>query len=309
MLTDQKILVTGASGMVGQPIVQFLAAANNDVWAAARFAAEGARAKVEAMGATPVDVDLDAGDLGALPQDFDYVLHLAYFRGGANDFDRAMRINGEGLGLVLQHCRSAKAALVMSGHGVYAPNADPYRPAHEDDAIGGTMTPWAPTASSSKVAQEAVARFCARAFNLPITIARLNTVYGPFDRMLPISQMDSVMAGREVVHNADPAVHTPIHVDDICRQIEPMLAAASVPATIVNWAGDEQISAQDWCRMVGEWSGRGAKLGLKPIPGATAGPVADITRRQAITGPCQVRFADGYRALFEQRYPEFAGKA
>ena len=38
----------------------------------------------------------------------------------------AIRTNVEGPGLLLQHCRKAKAALVMLGMGVYSGNDDPW---------------------------------------------------------------------------------------------------------------------------------------------------------------------------------------
>ena len=49
--------------------------------------------------------------------------------------------------------------------------------------------------------------------------------------------------------------YSPIHDDDICAQLEPLLGAASVPATIVNWGGDEPVSVQEWSRYFGELLG------------------------------------------------------
>ena len=39
-------------------------------------------------------------------------------------------------------------------------------------------------------------------------------------------------------------------------QLEPLLEAGSVPATIVNWCGDETMPMQDWARMAGTLSGK-----------------------------------------------------
>ncbi|MBA3056229.1 MAG: NAD(P)-dependent oxidoreductase [Sphingomonadales bacterium] len=300
MLQGQKILVTGVGGTVAFPLAKFLATAN-EVWGAARFSAEGAREKVAGAGITPVPIDLETGDLGALPDDFDYVLHLAYFRGGEDSFDRSVRVNAEGCGLVLQHCRKAKAALVTSAAGIYSPRTDPLEPAREESPTGGSFTPWALTAGSAKVAQEAVARFAARAFDLPVTIARLNTVYGPDPRMLPTTHMGAVMAGRDIVAVNDPYPHTPIHIDDMCDQLAAMLGAASVPATIVNWGGDEVVSVQQWCAMAAEWSGRPAQVQVRHVSGASIGNISDTTRRRQITGPCRISFAEGYRAIFDMQ--------
>ncbi len=111
MLTDQKILVTGATGSVAAPFIRFLAP-HNEVWGAARFSREGSKQHVEALGAKPVSIDLASGDLSGLPDDFTHVLHLAHYRGAPTDVHEAIRNNGEGTGHVLHHCRKAKAALV-----------------------------------------------------------------------------------------------------------------------------------------------------------------------------------------------------
>ncbi len=65
-------------------------------------------------------------------------------------------------------------------------------------------------------------------------------------------QMDALMAGDPVTTRWDPCVYNPIYQDDINTQTEALLDAASVPATIVNWAGDESVSVQEWCAYIGE---------------------------------------------------------
>ena len=183
MISGEKILVTGVHGAVAFPLARALAA-DNEVWGAARFTDPASRTKVEDAGITAHVVDLGAGAPDELPDDFTYVLHLAYFRGGNDAFGESFRTNAEGTGLVLQHCRRAKAALVMSSQVIYTPTDDPWHAHREEEPVGGMRAPWASTAPSAKVAEESVARFCAHAFDLPVTIARLNTVYGPDPRYL-----------------------------------------------------------------------------------------------------------------------------
>ena len=166
MISGEKILVTGVHGAVAFPLARSLAS-ENDVWGAARFTDPTLRAKVDDAGITTCAIDLAAGDFDALPDDFTYILHLAYFRGGDDQFGESFRVNAEGTGLVLQHCRRAKAALVMSSHVVYTPTDDPWHAHHEDDPVGGMRAPWAATAPSAKVAEESVARFCAARLRPP----------------------------------------------------------------------------------------------------------------------------------------------
>ena len=146
-------------------------------------------------------------------------------------------MNAEGTGLLLQHCRKAKAALVMSTVTVYKPHPDPWHPFTEDDPLGDAMVPGQAPYSISKISEEAVARFCARAFDLPITIARMGSAYGE-QGGLPLWHLQAIAAGQPVPTRWDPMPYSPIHDDDIAAQLEPLLDAATVPATIVNWCGD-----------------------------------------------------------------------
>ena len=302
MLTGEKILVTGVHGAVAFPLAQALAA-DNEVWGAARFSDPSTRAKVEAAGITAHAVDVAAGDFDGLPDDFTYVLHLAYFRGGTDAFDESFRINAEGTGLVLQHCRTAKAALVMSSHVIYTPTDDPEHPHREDEAVGGMRAPWAATAPSAKVAEESVARFCARAFGLPVTIARLNTVYGPDPRYMPSMNALAVAKGDAVVTRGEPCPHSPIHIDDMVWQLEPLLDAARTPATVVNWCGDEVVTQRAWSELAAEVAGTTADVQVREVPGAPCQNVGDATRRRSITGPCRSDFATAYRASVETLLP------
>jgi nucleoside-diphosphate-sugar epimerase len=297
MLKDEKILVTGASGQVASTIAEFLAQ-NNQVWGAARLADSEKVDRMKASGIRPAPVDLGSGDFSQLPDDFTYLLHFGFTRGGIDEFDRALRVNAEGTGLIMQHCRKAKAALVVSSAAIYAPNDNPKFVQKEAGEIGRSYAPWSPTSPVSKIAEESVARFCARAFDLPTTIVRLNTVYGRPPH-LPSMHIRSILAGQAVTVPSDPNFHSPIHIDDMCDQIEPLLDAAAVPAQIINWAGDEVVSAQQWCAMAGQLSGREVKIEVKPLPGAPLGNIADVSRRNAVTGPCKVKFEDGFRRLYE----------
>jgi hypothetical protein len=58
-------------------------------------------------------------DFSALPQNFDCVLRFAAYLGDADDHDLAIRINAGATGLLLSHCRSARAMLVSSATSVY----------------------------------------------------------------------------------------------------------------------------------------------------------------------------------------------
>ena len=62
---------------------------------------------------------------------------------------------------------------------------------------------------------------------------------------------------------------------------------------IVNWAGDEPVSVQQYSAFFAELLGVEAEVVVEEIPGASLGSVGDHTKRTSITGPCTVGWRDG----------------
>ncbi|MBM4462250.1 MAG: NAD(P)-dependent oxidoreductase [Chloroflexi bacterium] len=320
-LRNERILFTGLTGQIGFPLAVELAK-NNEVWGLARFRDKARREEaekvglnvhaakreeMEELGIITRMVDLADPDFSQLPDDFTYVIHFAAYMGGGLDFDHALRSNAEGTGLLMSHCRKARAFFVMSTCSIYETPQDPYYPVKETDPLGGARSVYTPTYAVSKTAEEAVARFVARQLNLPTIIARMNTSYGP-NGGLPAYQFDWMLAGQPIpTMEGRPSVTTPIHQDDINAQIAGLLAAASVPATIVNWGGDDAVDEETYCRYMGEIAG------LKPeflhIPEAVRHIVTDNTRRRELVGDCRVKWREGMRQMIAARHPELKLKA
>ena len=301
ILSDEKILITGPAGRIAFGLARSLAAAN-EIWGIARFSDPATRAKVEALGVTTRTVDIASGHFEDLPDDFTYLLHIAADF-SPSDYDRALRVNAEGTGFVLQHCRRAKAALVMSTVTTYKPHPDPWHAFREDDPLGDAMAPPSAPYSVSKIAQEGVARYCARSFELPVTIARMCAAYGD-QGGLPAWHLQAIAAGEPVITRWDPMPYSPIHDDDIAAQLEALLDAASVPATIVNWGGDQPVSVQQYADYFGQLLGIEPAVEVAVIPGASRGSVGDHTKRSSITGPCRVGWREGFSRVLAQLYPD-----
>jgi nucleoside-diphosphate-sugar epimerase len=300
MIEGAKILITGPAGQIAFPLAKRLAE-RNEVWGIARFGDPAKRQEVEAAGIRTLAVDLENPDFSEVPRDFTYLLHLAV--SFDPDYNRAIRINAEGTGLLLAHCRNVKAALVMSTTSVYKAHEDPWHPFHEDDPLGDISLPSMPTYSIAKIAEEGVTRFCARQFGIRTIIARMGASYGPRGG-LPIFSLQALMGGGVVKTRWDPCVYSPIHDDDIFAHIEPLLDAASVPATIVNFAGDEHVPLQDWVKYGAGLLGIEPKIEVVATPGTSRGSAADHHRRLGITGPCRVPWRDGIRNALAELYPD-----
>jgi UDP-glucuronate 4-epimerase len=315
MLSGEKILITGVSGQIAGPLANYLAK-DNEVWGAARFRppeagvlrpvaadAPDSRQTLEAAGIKTVAVDLASGDLDELPTDFTYVVHLAVYQIDGYDYDTALRVNAEGTGLLMSHCRTAKGFLHMSSCSVYKPKPEDLNHVFvETDALGDNESPFAPTYSVSKIAAEAVARYCARDLSLPTTIARMEVSYGA-NGGWPAYTFDAMRAGYPVqLQGPGPNLHAPIHEDDICEQLGKLLEVASTPAVIVNWGGDDVVSCEEWLAYFEELSGIAPAIQYEDHWITNSPP--DKTRRVELVGPCRVQWKDGFRRMLQERYPE-----
>jgi nucleoside-diphosphate-sugar epimerase len=300
-LRGETILVTGPAGQIAFPLASRLAG-DNEVWGIARFGDRQARERVEAAGIQTRAVDLADPDWADLPDDFSIVLHLAATIPPGHDYDLSLRVNAQGTGQLMSRFRSARACLVMSTCGVYASPEDPHRAIVESDPLGGSPQPYSPTYCVSKIGEEAVARFAAGEFELPTTIARMNVAYGD-NGGLPAILLEMILADQPIPLLPDRAnVCSPIHEDDIFDHTPGLLAAASIPATITNWGGDEPVEIPELCRHMAELVGKRAEF--EETPDGIHQYRLDATRRTMLAGPCRVPWRDGVRRMVAARHPE-----
>ena len=296
-LEGAKVVVLGATGMVATPVIRALAEAN-EVWGVARFSDAAARADLEARGVHTVVFDMAAPDVSVLPTGVDYVINLAVAH--PRRFSTALRANAETLGLVMAHFRDARAFLHCSSTGVYAPNG--VHPMREEDPLGDNHGAVMPTYSISKIAAESVARMSAELHGLPTVIPRLNVPYGDCVAW-PSIHMECILAGQPVqVLPGPPTVYSPIHSDDIIRQIPRLLGVAAVPAVTVNWAGPDVVSVQDWCRYIGSLVGRDPVFEETEV--ALPSVAADTSLMEQLIGPAEVDWRDGMARMVAAAHPE-----
>lgn len=300
--SGHKILVTGPTGQVGFVVAKAMAKQGNEVWGVARFSDEKKKKALEDAGVKCVTADLEKGDFSAIPQDFDYVIHLGVFRAAGDDFDLDFRNNAEGTGLLMSHVRKAKGFLACSTTGVY--EAAGHTKFTEASPLGDNHRAMATTYSITKIAVEAVVRFAAREFNLPTVIPRLCVPYGdnggwPYYHLLMMKHGQSIP-----LHMNKPSMYSLIHEDDIVASIPDLLKSASVPANIVNWGGPETVAIEDWTAYLGELTG------TKPIlEYAENGPLdsvmVDTTKLFSITQPFKTDWKAAMRRMVAARHPDW----
>lgn len=218
-----RVLVTGASGLVGSHAVRALASEGHSVVAVGRGA--------------EVDCDLSVAvpsvDAVGSP---DAVVHLAQsarykeFPEGAEDVV-AVNVDATARLLDLARRSGARRFVLASTGGVYAPSAGALR---EDDPV---------SASGFYAASKRAAELLARAYDelLEVVVLRPFFVYGPGQRagMLVRAMAERVRGGEEIVLQGERGmVFNPIHASDAARAVVAAACGVSAPG-LVNVAGSE----------------------------------------------------------------------
>ena len=299
ILADSTIVIAGCTGQVGTPVAKALAAQGNEVHGLARFKDPEIREQMEAAGVVCHSVDLIEPDLSTVPTDADHLLNFAVTKTGR--WDKDLAANADAAGLLMQHCQTAKSVLHCSSTAVYAPtNGEPMR---EDSPLGRDHHQhMMPTYSTAKTAAESVVSFAAQAFDLPTTIARLCVPYGD-EGGWPIFHLMMAQGGQPIPVHTDGSRYNVIHHEDIIDQIPALLAAATTPATILNWGSDEIVSVEEWTRFmcdIAETSGAGApEPEFAPTEFTIPSAVIDNSVARPVLGPCKVGWQDGFRRLTE----------
>ncbi|WP_445170820.1 NAD-dependent epimerase/dehydratase family protein [Mycolicibacterium sp. Dal123E01] len=295
MLDAQKILITGATGKIAFPIARALAR-NNEVWGAARLRDENDRDRLAAANITPLQLDISTGDFENLPDDFTYVFHAAVDP-GADNWPNAVDTNAQKSGDLLYHCRRAKGFVFCSTGSIYAYQGQ--RPLKEDDPPG---VPLRANYSFSKIAAEQVCTWIATQYDIPLTIIRICSTYGP-EGGAPADRLQMMLAGKPIrLHPDKPNNYNPIYEDDYVELGIRAMEVADTPPIVVNWAGSETVSVEDYCTYMGEL------VGVEPVfeytPDAHTPLWPDVTYMHHVLGRTKVPWREGFRRMIEARRPD-----
>jgi UDP-glucuronate 4-epimerase len=295
VLDGEKVLITGAGGKIAFPIARALAG-RNEVWGVARFRDPSHRDRLEGAGVNPVALDISTGDFSSLPDDFTYVFHAAT-ADGSEGWPYSVQTNAQASGQLLHHCRKANGFVYCSTGSIY--RYEGHRPLKEGDPPG---VPLRSEYSFSKVAGESVCTWISTHFEIPLSIIRICSTYGPLGGA-PADRLEMMLRGEAIrLHPDRPNNFNPIYEDDYVHLGIRAMLVAQCPPLVVNWAGSETISAEEYCIYMGEL------IGVKPIFEYT--PVAhtplwpDVTLMHEVLGRTEVRWRDGFRRMIEARHPE-----
>jgi UDP-glucuronate 4-epimerase len=114
-----------------------------------------------------------------------------------------------------------------------------------------------------------------------------------------------ILAGKPIrLHPDTPNNYNPIYEDDYVELGIRAMEVADVPPVVVNWAGSETVSVEDYCAYLGEL------VGIEPVfecsPAAHPPLWPDVTNMHGVLGRTKVPWREGFRRMAEARHPELA---
>ncbi len=296
-----RVLVTGATGRVGFPVARELAR-HHRVYGMARCSRPGDQERLRHAGIEPIVADLSRFDMTRLPSGLTHVFHSAASLGpdAQRDWARTFAVNADASGRLVAACRGVRGFAFCSTGSRYAYQGA--RPLREDDPPGVHLGVY----SLSKLAAEAVVGFASVEHRVPVTIIRLFSAYGP-EGGAPAERLERILAGRPIrLHPDPPNRYNPIYEDDYVRLGIRALEVGSTPPLVVNWAGSETVSAEEYCSYLGDLVGKEPRFSYDPqVPW----PIwADVTRMHEILGRTSVPWREGMRRMLEARHPEIVSR-
>jgi len=293
-LVGSEVLVTGGSGLMGLPLALALAPTCR-VIAAARYSDDLEIERLRVAGVEPVVFDLGDHDLSVLPRRVDVVFHLGAMTGPAVELpankEVALEANVRATGRLLSRFRHCRAFVYASSGSTYAFQGG--RPLREDDTYG--LHNGLETYSATKIAAEQVVHVLSQEWNVPAVILRIFSLYGPRGGALS-GRLDHVAKGIPIeIYPDGPNRYCPMFESDYVEKAIAAVGLASVPAEVVNFAGTEVSSVEEYCTVAGEMLGRRPtfeRTARAPYP-----ILPDTTKMERLLGPTSVSVADGIRRV------------
>ena len=256
-----KVLVTGASGFIGFNLVKYLLKDNVRI-----FAISAEDKKIEGVESRKIDL----ADFQKVRAFIDEVKPTIVFHLGAlvvlsRDFKIAQDCidsNIRGTLNLLEAVKDLKLKrfLFLSTEEVYGNNSLPF----QEDQLPKPPSPYA----VSKVTGENFCLLYYQLYNLPTTIFRINTIYGPYQpnsRFIP-TLIRKAIRNEVVDFNSGKNKRDYLFVEDLIRAIMLSVEKRNISGQIINIGSGEPISGKDLAMDVLKITKSSSKINFNVFP-------------------------------------------
>lgn len=309
-----KSLVTGAGGAIGFHLVNFLVDQGHDVHVIDNFSRSERDSHYLKLISHPrvsehvLDLK-DRSQVASLPDDFEFVFHLAAMNGTSNFYERPLTVMENSTLPTLNLLRKFENSRALKRF-VYAGSSEAYAstvatfgwevPTGEDVplSIDNPMNPrW--SYAISKLHGEIACVAAATEFTLPFTIVRFHNVYGPRmgdKHVIPDFVKRAINGVYKLIGWED--TRTFIYVSDAVRSTVALAQSPKAANQIVNVGGELEISMKDLGEKILEIMDISATIELLPSPSGSVGRRAPkLEKFKEITGlSAEVSLEDGLKA-------------
>ena len=287
----RRCVVTGAAGFIGSHLAEALLAAGHSVVGIDCFTdyydPAVKRRNIEPALASErfslAEVDLRRDDLAPLVEGADLVFHLAAMPGllrSWTDFDGYMTCNVQGTQRLLEALRQAGAPHLVhvSTSSVYGRDSS-----GDEDRMPAPISPYGVT----KLAAEKLVLAYADIFDLPVTVLRYFSIFGPRQRpdMGYHIFIERILDGQPITVFGDGSqTRGNTYVDDcVAATLAAMEAGPS--GEVFNVGGGEVVSVIDVLRLIEAITEREARIEYGPArPGEQQRALADTRKARAAFG-------------------------
>ncbi len=290
MTSDDRVLITGATGFVGSAVARALAERGLDLRVVVRPSSP--RTNLEGVVCEIVEGDMmDAQSMTRALKDIRYLFHIAAdYRLWASDPSEIIRNNLEGTRIVMNAARSAGVERIVYTSSVATLKPDPNSEADENarlaesEAIGAYKR--------SKVAAERLVETMIADEGLPAVIVNPSTPVGPRDiRPTPTGRVIVAAAMGRVPAFVDTGLNL-VHVDDVALGHVLALERGQIGQSYI--LGGQNVTLKDILAVVASLAGRRApRLRLPRTPLFPVAYAAEAAAR--VTGNEPLITADGLR--------------
>jgi len=311
----RRVLVTGTAGFIGFHLTRLLLAEGfrvhgydgmTDYYDVTLKRRRHAMLLQNPNFSATEDMLEDRARLESVAEEFrpEVIVHLAALAGVLYSLENPrayLDTNVIGTFNVMEAARQleVKHLLMASTSSVYGANDE--MPFHETGNTDTSLTMYAAT----KKANEAMAHVWAHVHDIPITMFRFFTVYGPWGRpdMALFKFTRGILEGRPIdIYNHGEMWRDFTYVDDLVRAIMLLIDVApggpdtavegdslspAAPFRVVNIGNSEKVPLLDFVEAIEAETGRRAIRNLMPMQtGDVLATWADATLLQRLTGYC-----------------------